>query len=170
MKKIFTLAFGIVLSIAMFAADRRPIVTVSANRKFEIVIDGRSYASNNMSPVVLSNLYGGRHSVAVYEQGRSFFFSRKKLVSSSSFQLRNADIAISVDRFGQVNISESRQQGWYDGNGGGRFDGRDVQKDSRDMHQNDKNYDNRDMHQNDKSYNSRDAQQNDRNTHDRRGH
>jgi hypothetical protein len=170
MKKIFTLALGLVLSIAMFAADRRPVVTVSTNRKFEVVIDGRNYGSGSISSVAL---YGGRHTVAVYETGRSLFFNSRRMVSSSSFQMRNSDIAISVDRFGQMNISESRQTGWNDGNG--RFDSRDAYQsnnsyDNRDMHQGGARNDSRDAHQNDNRYSNRDVQQNDRNSHDKRGH
>jgi hypothetical protein len=37
-----------------------------------------------------------------------FFANSKRLVASSSFQLRNSDVQINIDRFGQLQISESR--------------------------------------------------------------
>jgi hypothetical protein len=39
---------------------------------------------------------------------RGFFMNTKKLVASSNFQLRNSDVKINIDRFGQLQISESR--------------------------------------------------------------
>ena len=127
MKKIFTLFVGLMVAIAMFAADHRPTVTVNASRKFEIVIDGRHYSSNYGS-MSISNLFNGRHNIKVYEQRPGFFFKAKRLVASSTFQLRNNDVNISVDRFGHLSIDESRfDRGWND-----RRNGRDNDWDRRD--------------------------------------
>ncbi|HEV8508343.1 MAG TPA: hypothetical protein VGQ53_23235 [Chitinophagaceae bacterium] len=113
MKKIFTLALGLMLTVAMFAADRRPTVTVTSAKKYAIVIDGKRYFSNG-NTINISSLYNGRHDIKVYKMKRSgFFINTRRLVASSSFQLRNSDVAINIDRFGQLQISESRfGRGW----------------------------------------------------------
>ena len=133
MKKIFTLALGLILTVAMFAADRRPTVTVNAPRKYEIVIDGKHYQGNYGNLISISNMFNGRHSIKVYEMRPGFFIKSKKLVASSAFQLRNSDIKINVDRFGQLQILESKGRDWNDH---GRFDndrdmGRDRDHDRR---------------------------------------
>jgi hypothetical protein len=107
MKKIFTLALGLILTVAMFAADRKPTVTVTSAKRFAIVIDGKQYRSNG-NTINISSLFNGRHDVKVYKMKRGFFMSTKQLVASSSFQLRNSDVKINIDRFGQLQVSESR--------------------------------------------------------------
>jgi len=53
--------------------------------------------------------------VKVYKMKRGFFMNTGRLVASSSFQLRNGDVKINIDRFGQLQISESRfGRGWND--------------------------------------------------------
>lgn len=114
MKKIFTLALGLVLTTAILAADRRPTVTVTASRKYEVVIDGRHYMSNG-NAISISDLFNGKHEVKVFEKRPGFFMKSKKLVAASSFQLRNGDVQITMDRFGQLQITESRfDRGWND--------------------------------------------------------
>lgn len=107
MKKIFTLVLGLICTVAMFASDRRPTVTVTAARKFEIVIDGRHLMSNYGNTMSISNLFNGFHNIQVYQSRPGFFRSPKRLVASSSFQLRNNDVQINVDRFGQLQIIQS---------------------------------------------------------------
>ena len=107
MKKIFTLVAGLMLTVAMFAADRRPTVTVTSAKRYAIVIDGQRYFSNG-NTINISSLYNGRHDVKVFKMKRGFFMNTKRLVASSSFQLRNSDVKIDIDRFGQLQISESR--------------------------------------------------------------
>ena len=115
MKKIFTLVLGLMLTVAMFAADRRPTVTVTTAKKYEIVIDGNRYLSNFSNTMNISNLSNGRHAIKVYEMRPGFFGRSKRLVASSIFQLRNSDVNINVDRFGQLQITESRfGRGWDD--------------------------------------------------------
>jgi len=127
MKKIFTLALGLMFTLAMFAADRRPTVTVTASGKYEIVVDGRHYTSNGNS-ISISNLFNGRHDVKVYEARQGFFMRSKRLVASSAFQLKNSDVQINIDRFGQLQISESRfGRDWNDRDG--RNDGRNSERD-----------------------------------------
>ena len=107
MKKIFTLVVGLMLTVAMFAADRRPTVTITSARRYAIVIDGKQYFSNG-NTINISSLYNGRHDVKVFKMKRGFFMNTKRLVASSSFQLRNSDVKIDIDRYGQLQISESR--------------------------------------------------------------
>jgi hypothetical protein len=106
MKKIFTLVLGSLFVLAVSAADRKPTVTVNSSKKYEIVIDGRSY--QNIGDLSLSSLRDGNHSIQVYQASKGFFQKRKMLVASSGFQLRNNDIMINVDMFGQIRITESR--------------------------------------------------------------
>ena len=47
MKKIFTLVAATLFTVAVFAADRRPSVTVQTNKNYEIQIDGKSYFTRN---------------------------------------------------------------------------------------------------------------------------
>lgn len=108
MKKIFTLIAASLLTMATFAADRKPSVTVQTSKKYEIVIDGRSYFSNNAATISLADLRSGNHTVIVYDAGRGFFQKNKRVISSSTFILRGNDINICVDQFGRVQMNESR--------------------------------------------------------------
>ncbi len=134
MKKIFTMCLGLILTAAVFAADKRPDVTIVSMKKYEIVVDGRTYFSNNKM-ISIDNLRNGRHTIQVYESKQGFsMFKRKQLVASKSFQLRNNDVKITIDRFGNMNITEDRigrdnrygkdQRGWDDNDHNGR-DSRD---------------------------------------------
>src|SRR5438045_6525853 len=114
MKKIFTLVLGLMFTVAMFAADRRPTVTVTSTKRYAIVIDGKQYVTNG-NTINISSLFNGRHDVKVYKMKRGFFMNTRKLVASSNFKLRNSDVNINIDRWGQLQISESRfGRGWND--------------------------------------------------------
>jgi uncharacterized protein YrrD len=109
MKKIFTLAFVSLFTISIFAADRRPSVTLTADKRYEVVIDGRSYASTLGSVMDVSLLNkNGRHTVKVYELKNGLFSKQKKLVSSSTFTLSRSSLDISVDRNGRIAIREEK--------------------------------------------------------------
>lgn len=147
MKKIFTLFAATLFTVALFAADRKPIVTVKASKNYEIVIDGKSYFSSN-STMNLSSIRRGQHSIKVYEVNKSWYRKFKKLVSASSFQLRNNDVSISVNYRGQISITEYRfdRGRWNDQKGNDRDDSYGLdKKDSHDQdsrsrdHGNDKN-------------------------------
>jgi len=103
------MCLGLALTAAVFAADRKPDVTIIAMKKYEIVVDGRAYFSNNKI-MNIDNLRNGRHTIQVYEMSNRGFsiFKRKQLVTSKSFQLRNNDVKIMIDRFGQLTITEDR--------------------------------------------------------------
>jgi hypothetical protein len=131
MKKIFTLLLGLSLSAAVFAADHRPTVTVNSARNYEVVIDGRNFSGNNRG-MNAESLRNGRHTIQVYDLSRGLFKSRR-LISTQSFQLRNNDVVISIDRFGSINIMENRY-----GNNGRDWNGRDnsYNNDRRDTRDN----------------------------------
>lgn len=133
MKKIFTLLSGLLLTAAVFAADRRPTLTVTSEKNYKIVIDGKTYFSSNMT-IRLSDLYRGRfdsrHSIQVYEMRKGFFMNRERLVASTSFFVSNKDILISIDRLGRINVKEMRtsnrfDRDYHDNRGWDQRDGRD---------------------------------------------
>jgi len=108
MKKIFTLIAATLITVATFAADHRPVVSLKSRGNYEIVIDGRSYFTRN-GMMDLTHLRRGPHSIKVFEVSRPFMFMRtKRLVDASSFELRNRDLDISVNFRGQIHISEER--------------------------------------------------------------
>src|SRR6187401_814497 len=142
MKKIFTMCLGLALTAAVFAADRKPDVTIISMKKYEIVVDGKTYYSNSRM-INIDNLRNGRHTIQVYDMNnnRGFsIFQRKRLVASKAFQLRNNDVKITIDRFGQLSIIEDRfgrdskygndNRGWDDHNSRDQQDDRNG-RDSR---------------------------------------
>jgi len=139
MKKFFTLAIASLLTVATFAADRKPSVTIQSTKKYEIVIDGKSYFSNYSTSMSIANLRQGYHTVSVYQTNQGFGFRQKKrMMSTATFTLRNNDISIRVDQFGKMLVSESRfgkgnDRGW-DNNDKGRGNDRDY---GNDDHRND---------------------------------
>ena len=102
--------FGLSSHCCCFAADRKPDVTIISMKKYEIVVDGRTYYSNNRM-MNIDNLRNGRHTIQVYDMSnnRGFsIFQRKRLVASKVFQLRNNDVKITISQFGQLTITEDR--------------------------------------------------------------
>jgi hypothetical protein len=135
MKKIFTLIAASVLTIASFAADHKPVVTLKASRNYEIVIDGRSYSGSSI--LNLSNIRSGQHSIKVYEMSRGFMFRKaKRLVDASTFQVRNNDVDISIDFRGQISVTEDRfgHDKWNDRKDNGRDKDYGHDKNDRDGH------------------------------------
>jgi hypothetical protein len=108
MKKIFTLVAATLLTVASFAADRKPSVTLKASNNYEVVIDGISYSGNGLMEISL--MRAGQHSIKVYEQKRGGFFNmrRKRVVDASTFQVGRNDVNISIDFRGQISITEDR--------------------------------------------------------------
>ena len=113
MKKIFTLALSSLFVVAAMAADRRPTVTIQSSRNYQIVIDGKSYSTSFGGAMTVPYLSQGYHTIKVYSSmgGRTFFFGRRqKMLDASSFVLRNNDIAIKIDMFGNIQVKELK--GW----------------------------------------------------------
>ena len=127
MKRIFTMFLGLFLTAAVFAADRRPDVTIVSAKKYEIVIDGKTYFSNSRM-MNINNLRNGRHHIRVYELNNRGYsiFKRKQLVASKSFFLKNQDVKINIDRYGHMTIREEKfgRDGRFDNDGRG-WDDRD---------------------------------------------
>jgi hypothetical protein len=147
MKKIFTLALASLFTVAVFAADRRPSVTIQANRNYELVIDGKSYISSNGGMMSIGNLRDGYHTVTVYSMNQGFFRKMiKRQLSSSSFMLRGNDINILVDQFGRIQVKEDLRfrnnrngRGWDDkdygrDNNSGRDNNYDRDNGRKDQH------------------------------------
>lgn len=103
------MCLGLVITAVVFAAEKRPDLTIISAKKYEIVIDGKAYFSNNRM-MSIENLRSGRHTIQVFEMNRGGFsmFKRKQLVTSKVFQIRNNDLKITIDRFGHLTITEDR--------------------------------------------------------------
>ncbi len=114
MKRIFTLIAGLFLTVAAFAADRRPMVTINSEKNFKVVIDGRSYFGSDAA-IRISNLSQGTHSIRVYEMKRNLFDRREKLVSSTTFKMGKKDVRIFIDHSGRVTVAKTK--GRYSKNG-----------------------------------------------------
>lgn len=126
MKKLFTLSFVMLMTVISFARQPQVIVTVysmnNSNIDYDVSIDGRMYQGNS---IVIPDLYQGTHTLQVYEvrRGGIFGIGRKRtIISSQQFQLRNYDLQVDIDRYGQVRINENgyNNGGWNgrDNNGG----------------------------------------------------
>lgn len=123
MKKMFTLFTAILLTTAMFAADRRPVIKLDNNSNFKVVIDGRSYFGDNVR-IDPDHFFRGQHTVRIYEMKRGFFGRFERLVNTSTFYMDgHDDIMIRVDRRGDIFIKEE-SKGWKNNRGRG-FDDRD---------------------------------------------
>lgn len=118
MKKIFTLLAATFLSIALFAADRKPSVTLKSNGNYEIVIDGKTIRTDYASTIDLGKMRDGRHTITVYQVvTQGFFRKARKMMSTSAFVVRNNDIKIKVDAFGKIQVTE-KQNGRFNDNRG----------------------------------------------------
>ncbi|HLG40062.1 MAG TPA: hypothetical protein VI461_10350 [Chitinophagaceae bacterium] len=107
MKKLFTLIAATLLTVAVFAADHRPVVTLKTSGNYEVVIDGRSYRGNGIIKIPL--MHRGQHSIKVFERGRGYFNMRgKRLVSASTFYAGRQDVDIRVNYRGRIRITEDR--------------------------------------------------------------
>ena len=160
MKKISTLAFGFLFSMASFAsfAPNRLTVAAEGNANIKVTVDGSRFdqqAFNNS--VVFENLQPGFHSVKVYQlvEKRYGWFGRKsggtelRLVYTASVNIKPLfATTIELNRFGNAQVTEQPMRG-YDRNWD-RNDRRDNDRDHRD-------YDKRD----DRNYRGNDRDRND---------
>ena len=110
---MFTLLSGLLLAVAVMAADHRPVVTVNSMKNYKIVIDGRTYFSN-YNGISINNLGRGQHFIQVFEMRRGYYERRERLVASTSFSLRKNDVRIFIDRFGDIRIREMRGFGRFE--------------------------------------------------------
>ena len=102
MKKIYLLLAIGLLGATISASAQNVILRLDNN--YDVSIDGRNYESN----ATLPDLGYGQHTVNVYEVKKGFLGIGKKrnLVSSSGFDLRNNDVMIDVDQYGQLRINQ----------------------------------------------------------------
>jgi hypothetical protein len=155
MKKISTLAFGFLFSLASFAnfAPNRLTVAAEGNANIKVTVDGSRFDQQQFnSSVVFENLQPGFHAVNVYQlaEKRHGFFGRRgpdefRLVYTASINIKPLfATTIELNRFGRAQIIEEPIRGGYDGR---RWDRDDRRKNDRDYHDNDKRidryYDNR---------------------------
>ena len=152
MKKISTLGFGILFSLASFAgiAPNRLTVLAEGNTNIKVTVDGSRFDQQSVnSSVVFDNLQPGFHSVKVYQltEKRFGFFGRKRgddyrLVYTASVNIKPLfSTTIQLNRFGKAQIIEQpirgNNRGW--GNDDRRRDDRSYNGDDR---KNDRDYNN----------------------------
>lgn len=130
MKKMFTLLSGLLLAVAVMAADRRPVVTVNSMKNYKVVIAGKAYFTSNSS-INIANLGRGHHFIQVFEMRRGYFERRERLVSSASFLLRKNDVRIFIDRFGDIRIREFKRDRFFERHDDRDWDDRDRRSDDR---------------------------------------
>ena len=117
MKKISTLGFGILVSVASFAniAPNRLMVSAEGNVTIKVTVDGNRFDQQPVNnSVVFDNLQPGFHAVKVYQltEKRSGFFGRKqadnyRLVYTASVNIKPLFItSIELNRFGKAQIKE----------------------------------------------------------------
>jgi hypothetical protein len=117
MKKIYLFIVSTLFLGIISASAQRVILRV--NNNYEVNIDGRYYEYNETVPA----LNYGTHTVKLYEVRPGFVGIGKKrtLVSSANFELRNNDVIIETDSYGQLRIYEegynTRRQETIDRNG-----------------------------------------------------
>jgi len=112
MKKIFTLAAGILFATALLAADRRPVVKVNSSKHYKIVLDGRAYFGSDMT-ISLDRFQGNRHTIKVYEMKKGYYGNRERLVGSTTFRTDRNDVIINIDWFGNISIREMKNYRRY---------------------------------------------------------
>ena len=106
MKKISTLILAGLMTMAVSAAERQPMVTVNnTSNNYEVMIDGQTY--NNGNSATIPNMAQGTHRVEVYQVVKKLFAKQRTLVSSSNFELGNNDVTINVDQNGQLRINQA---------------------------------------------------------------
>lgn len=113
MKKIFTLMTGLVLAVAVMAADHGADLTIRNSRNFKVVIDGRAFYGNS-AILRINNLSRGYHRIEVFEMRRGRFGQRERLVTSTSFKMGKKDLRMNIDPNGRVHIMQDRDRDRYD--------------------------------------------------------
>ncbi len=144
MKKISTLAFGILFSFASFAnfAPSRLTVSAEGNSTIKVTVDGNRFNQQSYNNnVVFENLQPGFHSVSVYQlAGKHFgFFGRRggddyRLLYTASVNIKPMfATTIELNRFGRAQINEQPMPGAFDSRG---WNGDTRRNDDRDFNSN----------------------------------
>ncbi|HRG25342.1 MAG TPA: hypothetical protein PLL23_13150 [Chitinophagaceae bacterium] len=124
MKKIFTLFAALFLTVALFAADRRPVIKLNNNNNYKVVIDGRTYFGDDIN-IHPDYFLRGKHTVKVYEMKRGFFGRTERLVNATTFFMDRDDIIIRIDRNGGIIVREeyrNKRNYGYEKNNRDRYD------------------------------------------------
>lgn len=117
MKTLFTFLLSGLVAFSAFAADAtgRVIVSLTGNKQYRVVVDGRAYGGTNR--IYLNDLRPGRHSIEVYpvQANRN---RRNEPIHSVTFTTRpQYDMNIKVLPNGRLQFDEKRV-----GNGNDRDD------------------------------------------------
>lgn len=123
MKTFFTLLTSLLMSIAVFAAAKpQSVLTIKSadNADIRVVLDGKRFEPNDNS-LMLRGIDDGYHTIKVFKQKRSGFFSiagnRYELVYNTSINLKKrTHLFITIEKNGRVSMQESRIR--KDGNRG----------------------------------------------------
>jgi Domain of unknown function (DUF4476) len=158
MKKISTLGFGILFSLASFAnfAPSRLTVSAEGNANIKVTVDGNRFDQQSFNnSVVFENLQPGFHSVNVYQltEKRFGMFGRRRgddyrLVYTASVNIKPLfATTIELNRFGRAQINEQPMRGAYNDRGwnnvnNGRNDDHGYNNNDRDKHNDDYGRDN----------------------------
>lgn len=101
------------------------IVNTSSQRQVSVVIDNnQTYQGNNNNgygnTINIGTLSEGSHSIAVYEWRTNIFGKpRQELIYNSTVYLKSGyETTISVNSYGQANVSERQLYGYNDNNNG----------------------------------------------------
>lgn len=124
MKKIFTLFAALFLTVALFAADRRPVIKLNNNNNYKVVIDGRTYFGDDIN-IHPDYFLRGKHTVKVYEMKRGFFGRTERLVNATTFFMDRDDVVIRIDRNGGIIVREenrNKRNYGYEKNNRDRYD------------------------------------------------
>lgn len=130
MKKIFTLLASLFLTVALFAADRRPVIKLNNNNNYKVVIDGRSYFGDDIN-IHPDYFLRGKHTVRVYEMKRGFLGRSERLVDATSFFIDRDDVLIRIDRSGKIMIREDKHGKWDNRYGKNQRDNDDDYRNDR---------------------------------------
>src|SRR5215212_11190292 len=110
MKRIFTLFTLVLLSLSLFAAEKKPqtLLTIASVERSDIrvVIDGRRFEPNT-NYMRIRDMRPGYHTVKVYRERNVGFYTifgkKYELVFSNSMMIKpQSSITIAIDRFGRA--------------------------------------------------------------------
>jgi len=124
MKRIFTLIAVLFMTVAVFAADRRPVIKLNNNNNYKVVIDGRAYFGDDIN-IHPDFFLRGKHTVKVYEMKRGFFGRTERLVNTTTFIMDRDDVVIRIDRNGGIIVREenrNKRSYGYEKNNRDRYD------------------------------------------------
>lgn len=115
MKKIFTLFFTSLFSLALFAHEgtRLSISTVGKSQSISVEVDGKKY-NMQQNAVTISNLRDGRHNIRIYRENskknNSYGYGsakRPEVIYSSTVNLKAGyHLDLLINRFGKVFTDE----------------------------------------------------------------